>query len=240
MGAVSMKRDRIELKGANLDGEDFSGLKLEHFMATQSSLHRCRFDGSQIEQACFGGGTKPSEYTDCNFDRSRITAIAPGIAKFVRCSFRDCRIQNFFGVTVEFVDCIFSGRIKKAVFQGSVPDEDRAQVGRATNEFRGNDFREAELIDVSFRGGIDLTKQKLPEGAGYLFVPDAAGALEKVRRDVVGWCDLDLRRKVLAILKGFELDVESGQKQLFVSLKSVPRSQREAAERLYRELLNAN
>jgi len=148
-------------------------------------------------------------------------------------------IQDFFGVTVEFIDCAFSGRIEKAVFQGSVPEEDRPQFGRATNEFRGNDFGDAELVDVAFRGGIDLTEQKLPEGAGYLYLSDAADALGRARRSVVGWRDLDLRRKVLAILKGLEFDVDGGQSQLFLSLNSLPRSQREAAELLDQELRQA-
>jgi hypothetical protein len=231
--------NRIELTGEILDGEDFTGLRLKQFTATQSSLRRCRFDASRIDQACFGGGAKPSEYTDCSFDGARIRAIAPGIARFVRCSFRDCLIQDFFGVTVEFIDCVFSGRIEKAVFHGSVPEEDRAQVGRTTNEFSGNDFREAELVDVAFRGGIDLTKQRLPEGAGYLYLADAADALDHVRQQVVGWRDLELRRKALAILTGLEFDVQGGQVQLFISLNSVSRNQREASELLFQELRQA-
>lgn len=234
-----MKTDRIELRGELLEGANFAGLKLKQFTATESSFRRCSFDAIRIEQACFGGGTKPSEYTDCSFDRARIRAIAPGVARFMRCSFRDCLIRDFFGMAVEFIDCVFSGRIEGAVFRGSVPEEDRALFGRVMNEFRGNDFREAELRDVAFRGGIDLTKQKLPEGEGYLYVPDAADVLQRVRRNVVGWRDLDSRRQVLAILEGLESDVEGGQAQLFLSLDSVPRSLREAGRLLDQELRRA-
>jgi len=231
-----MRKDRIDLNGVALEGENFSDLKLKQLTVAESVLSRCRFEGNTIEQACFGAGRKPSQYSDCSFDRSRITAIAPGIARFVRCSFKECVIRDFFAVTVEFVDCVFSGTIRKAVFQGTVPEEDRFEIKRSINEFRGNDFRDAELIDVAFRGGIDLTKQRLPEGAGYLYVPDAARTLERSRRSIIGWQDLERRRRVLALLKGLELDVEGGQAQLFLTLGSVPRSQREAADLLHQEL----
>jgi hypothetical protein len=234
-----MKKDRIELRDETLEGENLTGLRLKQFTATQCSFRSCRFDGSTIEQACFGGGTKPSDYTDCSFDGARITAVAPGVARFIRCSFRDCLIQDLFGVAVEFIDCIFSGTIKKAVFWGSIPEEDRDQVGRRTNEFRGNDFSQARLVDVAFRGGIDLAKQKLPESAGYLYLPNAAAALKRVRENVTRWRDLDLRRRTLALVKALESDVDGGQAQLFLSLDSVSRNQRAAVEILHRELRQA-
>lgn len=41
------------------------------------------------------------------------------------------------------------------------------------NEFHGNDFTDAELIGVDFRSGIDLTRQRLPTGQDYLYLPAA-------------------------------------------------------------------
>lgn len=49
---------------------------------------------------------------------------------------------------------------------------------RPVNEFHGNDFSGAELIDVSFRG-IDLSRRRLPTGDGYLYLPDAEAATER-------------------------------------------------------------
>ncbi|MEH1556670.1 hypothetical protein V7F85_12275, partial [Cutibacterium avidum] len=35
-------------------------------------------------------------------------------------------------------------------------------------QFFGNDFSQAEMIDCDFRYGIDLSRQKLPQGPGVL------------------------------------------------------------------------
>ena len=89
-----------------------------------------------MDQACFGGGTRTTEYVECRFDGSKITAVAPGMARFVRCSFKQCVIRSFFGTNVAFVDCVFSGRIEHAAFYGSAPERDRSISARSRNEFR--------------------------------------------------------------------------------------------------------
>ena len=53
---------------------------------------------------------------------------------------------------------------------------------------------------------------------------------------VIEWKDLELRRKVLALLKVFDLAVEGGQQQLFVDRRSVPPSLRDASEHLFNAL----
>ena len=45
-------------------------------------------------------------------------------------------------------------------------------------EFAGNDFRDANLVDVGFRLGVDLTKQKLPTGDQYFYIDQVSGFLE--------------------------------------------------------------
>jgi len=69
--------------------------------------------------------------------------------------------------------------IKKGVFHGKVGDS--AQLRRRVNEIRDNDFSRAELDDVDFRGGIDLTQQRLPTGEDYLFIKDTCKAATIVR-----------------------------------------------------------
>lgn len=91
--------------------------------------------------------------------------------------------------------CTFSGRLRKAVFNGTVPHDTRAMLGREHNEFGGNDFAAMDLLDVAFRTGIDLSKQRLPSGPEYLYLPAAADAIQRARAEVLGWHDLDLRRQ---------------------------------------------
>jgi uncharacterized protein YjbI with pentapeptide repeats len=199
-----------------LAGADFSGRKLVQFSAVGSRLHACRFDKSKIEGASFGAGRDTSEYVECSFDGVRIRFGPAGYARFVRCSFRDVDLRDWFCFTVELVDCTFSGRLRKAFFNGTVPEDDRVTVGRERNEFHGNDFSAMTLIDVGFRSGIDLTQQRLPSGPDYLYAADAAEAVQRARASVIGWDDLDLRQRAMKLVKILEENVAVGQRQLFL------------------------
>ena len=73
-----------------------------------------------------------------------------------------------------------------------------------------------DLIDVGFRTGIDLTQQRLPSGPEYVYVPDAATAVQRARAEVIGWEDLELRRDAMTFINGLEQDVAQGQRQLLL------------------------
>jgi hypothetical protein len=125
-------------------------------------------------------------------------------------------LRDWFCFDVELVDCTFSGRLRGGWFNGTVPEEDRLTAGREHNEFHGNDFSAMELIDVDFRTGIDLTKQCLPSSSEYVYVPNAAAAVEKARAVVTHWGDLDLRRRAMVEIKILERSVAAGQRQFFL------------------------
>ena len=124
---------------------------------------------------------------------------------------------------VEFVECVFSGRGEKIVFNGTVPERSRAAAGRAVNEFRDNDFAEMQLRDISFRTGIDLTKQKLPSGPDYIYVGEARVAIARTRAIVSQWDDDKQRTSALALLRRLDSEAERGQEQLF---RQAPRGRR--------------
>jgi uncharacterized protein YjbI with pentapeptide repeats len=113
--------------------------------------------------ACFGAGTRQSLYEDCAFDGTKFSAPAPGIAKFVRCTFKNVDISLFHGLEVSMVDCVFSGALRGVVFYGRRPGR-RRLFWRRKNDFFGNDFEAASLDDVVFREAIDLSLQKFPIG----------------------------------------------------------------------------
>jgi hypothetical protein len=114
--------------------------------------------------------------------------------------FKEVDLRDWFCFTVELIDCTFSGRMRGAFFNGTVPEESRSVVGRERNEFRGNDFSQMELIDVDFRTGIDLFQQRLPSGPEYLYLPDAAEAVQRARAELVHWEDLDLRQQAMPLI----------------------------------------
>lgn len=149
----------------------------------------------------FSAGFDASEYVDCSFDGARFPSVIAGFSRFVRCSFRDVDIKGLGDDHLELVDCVFTGKLRASVFWGAAPQPEaekryqsdlrffaregrpepagyRELARRPSNEFHGNDFSGAELIDVSFRG-IDLVRQRLPTGDGYLYLPDAGAAINR-------------------------------------------------------------
>jgi hypothetical protein len=206
----------IFLDRANLCGEDFSGRRLRYFGAVGCSFERCRFDGGKIERASFGAGRAISSYVDCSFDGARIISSIGGYARFERCSFRDVDILEWFSFAQEFVECTFSGQLRKGVFNGTPRPKDMDVVHRTRNEFRGNNFSDMNLVDVGFRTGIDLRQQRLPSGPQYVYVLDAQDALRRARGAIAVWRDPALRREGMSLVDLYQQRVEDGQCQLFL------------------------
>ena len=202
---------RVVLDHARLDGENYSGRTLLQFASIGSHLHACNFGQIEIQSAAFGGGRETSEFVDCTFDGARMNMAPGGFSRFVRCSFQNVKIRNWICFTVEMIDCTFSGRLDTAIFNGAVPEDERAIIGRACNEFYGNDFSALDLRDVTFRTGIDLTKQILPSGKDYLFLPYAAVTVSRAKLHVIGWSDEEMRRGAMAIIQGLEYELLGGQ-----------------------------
>lgn len=142
---------------------DWSGQTFDQFIPVGCRFEACLFENVNFKSACFGGGAEDSYYVGCSFDRATIRSIAPGYARFESCTFYDIEIVQFLAMSIEMVDCVVTGIIKQAFFNGAVPDEDVSALGRSTNEFRGNDFSGATLLDVDFRTGIDLSAQRMPK-----------------------------------------------------------------------------
>jgi hypothetical protein len=136
---------------------------------------------------------------------------------------------------VELVDCTFTGRLRKAIFNGSVPEEQRSTAGRARNEFCGNDFSAMDLVDVAFRTGIDLSLPRLPTGPRDLYLADAAGSVQRARTAVVGWGDLAVRREAVALISVLQGEVEGGQRQLLLRMDD-DSGPREALDLVFRLL----
>jgi hypothetical protein len=210
---------RVVLDHENLHGLDFSGSKLVQLSVAGSHLERCQFDQATIEGASVGAGREMSEYVECSFDGARIHFAPGGFARFIRCSFRDVDLREWICFAVELVDCTFSGRLRRAFFNGTVPEEHRALLGRSRNEFRGNDFSAMDLVAVAFRTGIDLAQQRLPSGPEYLYLPDAARAIRQARIQVTGWDNRELRDPALGLLKSLEDELAGGQRQLLLRPK---------------------
>lgn len=222
-----------------LYGADFSSRSLTHFSSNGSSFEACRFDGIRIGDGSFGGGYAPSLYARCSFDGADIRFGAGGVARFVECSFRNVRLRDWFCFAVELVNCTFSGRIERSFFNSAVTIKElRDSIGRETNEFVGNDFRDAELVIVDFRTGIDLDKQHLPSGPGYLLLSAASVSIERARR-YLAQTGHDVGDEATRVLDGLERDVRDGQDQLFLQATSIEMLGPELGSQLWSALTQA-
>jgi hypothetical protein len=206
----------LVLDHVRLHGQNYSGRTLLQFASIGSHLRACNFDQVQIRSAAFGSGRETSEFVECTFNGAQMNMAPGGFSRFVRCSFRDVNIRNWICFAVEMIDCKFSGRLETAIFNGTASEDRRAIIDRVSNEFHGNDFSAVDLIDVAFRTGIDLTKQVLPSGEDYLYLPHAASTVARAKSRVAGWDDEQMRRGAMAIIQGLEYELSGGQHQLLL------------------------
>jgi len=208
-----------------MDGVDFVRVDLSRQRG--SSLHvaggsrfvECDFSNVRFRNSAQLGGRDQSVYERCSFDGAALHGCGANV-RMVGCTFRNARLTDWFGTALELVDCQFDGcKIERSKFWGrphgippNVPD-------RPHNEFVGNDFSRADLRGVSFAGGIDLTKQKMPLARNYLMVRDLAVAIDRARAAVALWADDGPRTQALGKLRGLDETRAEGQDQALIDLR---------------------
>jgi hypothetical protein len=230
MGITASDDELVLPDGAQLERADFSGRHLRYIsIGSGSRLIECDFSGTRMNGGGLGGGYEPTEYDRCVFDGCHLKDVLPGRASFVECSFRNVRLDTFLCNDAEFVDCVFSGLLRGVVFSATPSSTER--LGRVRNAYHGNDFTEAKLEDVSFRGGIDLGSQRLPIDSSHFVVRDAATVLAAVREKVRQWSEESLRDDAETTLWVLERIHETGQRDLFIERSILGRIQ-ETANRL--------
>ncbi len=186
-----------------------------------STLIDCNFSGLRVKKLFqAGSGTVFTEYRRCNFDGADLMFGPGGRARFIECSFQGARIKQFSVDPLDLIDCDFRrARLLSCIFRGSVhPYKQKSYPElRPVNEIRGNDFTGATLKDTDFRGGVDLTAQKLPQGPDYAFALDGDQAIERMRKVAAAWDsehkDIDT---IMSYASFFCKSFDSGQKQLFL------------------------
>jgi uncharacterized protein YjbI with pentapeptide repeats len=215
VGQANVPADRrVFLEHLHIRDQDYSGRDLAQFCTVGCRLENCRFDGSRISSAQFGSGREQSEFVGCTFDGAEIDMGPGGCVRFSQCSFQKVRIRNWICFAVELVDCGFSGWLQRAIFNGTVPTGKSAWLGRTRNEFHGNDFSGMDLVDVAFRTGIDLSRQRLPSGPEYLYLDDVGAAIARARLALATRPPTpEVRRASIAIMNGLEKGFSGGQRQ---------------------------
>ncbi len=227
--------DHFSYRGQHLVGEDFSGQRFNRFDVNGCYFEGCCFDGAVINNLSSGLSWHVTEFVGCSFDGANIDKVF-GCLSFVDCSFDGTLIRNWRSKDAELVNCSFSGRIQDVVFEGKASLDNRAYLQRDINQFERNDFSQATLSRCSFRGGIDLTKQRLPMGPEYVYLADAPKAVSRAREAVDLWDDVRARLEASVLLEVYEEYVASGQQQLLLRVADFPFSRIEPLQRLLNEL----
>ncbi len=199
--------------------ERFEKMRWDAISMHASHLIRCVFSDVHARSVNLGGGLSQSTYADCIFEDCDFAFGVIGNARFVQCRFNRCRLCHIFGTKLEMIDCSFAEtRIEKAVFHGSYHAAAPGDNPRHRNEFTGNDFSTADLVDVSFRGGIDLSKQVLPTGRDYVYVADTRRAADVAQQIA----ELEPRssdaKRAQSIRRMMEFYFSSGQTQALLRL----------------------
>lgn len=221
----------LTIENADYRRRDYSNQTLRSVCIINSKFTNCCFDRLVVKpyDVCFGAGKTSSFYVDCSFDHCKFTYVS-GIAKFVRCTFRNVVIHEMFATGMEFVNCLFSGKLKKAVFYGKIIDEKRCLfLKREFNQFEGNDFSQCNIKDIGFRGGIDFHKQKMPvnDNLLYIYDPDFIG---HAKNRLLHLAHKGYQRDLLVKIECMELNLRGGQKHFFLDLNEYARSETEKEE----------
>ena len=197
-GVVSVGR-------AGLANVDFRKARFDKFQLAVGNFVACDFRGLRLDEkfAPFFVTRPRSTFVSCKFDGADLRPISPEGTRFEKCSFDDARLDGWTPARAEFVDCRFAGKVVSVTFSGrpAGPGSTRIDPVRSKNDFRGNDFRDAQLIDTVFVFGIDLGQQRWPEGHDYVRLDKFHRRLEAARADILGWEAGEMRTAGLAMLQ---------------------------------------
>lgn len=208
-------RTLVEFRHAAMTAVDLSRTRFDNYAASDTVFSQCDFRHARINAGILGADAE-TVYRDCRFDSARLAGVDALFARFERCTFDNANIKGLRAVSAEFVECHFAGRVEQVAFAGT-PDPRVARAissFRTTNEFRGNDFREAELIDCMFIRGIDMATQLWPASDSYVRLDHLRERLLRARAEVARWQDNSSREEALSMLRTYE-PVSRTQDELF-------------------------
>lgn len=172
IGSKSEPRSRLVISEQSQTNVAYEKLNLDAISVANAHFLECRFESIKAKSVSLGSGLKKSTYTRCVFKECDWTFGAIGDVRFVDCVFNGCKLTNLYGVSVEMLRCSFPAtRIRRAVFHAFDPDSTSPSF-RRHNEFSDNDFSQSVMIDVDFRGGIDMSKQNWPIDGDHVLVRD--------------------------------------------------------------------
>lgn len=206
--------------GLDLSFVDFSGSWLEG-----NRLEDCLFVGTDFEDVSDHGNM----FVNCVFNRCKFNLAVLGYkgSKYRNCTFRECDFQGSSFVRPEFTDtdflscrlkgvdfnassfenCKFEGLLEEVWFRGTFPTELQVQeFGQPRiNKMVDVSFENAELVDLTFSDGCDLSSVKLEKGETYLRFDMWNKRLVFLASEVEAWPDERQRRTAESFIKVYSV-----------------------------------
>ncbi len=214
----------VALHRATITGVDFRRARFDKFSLGGCLFDRCDFRGLRLDRrlAPLFVAVPRSVFRDCSFDGADLRRALLGQSRFERCTFDDACIDGSHTESAEFVDCRFAGPLDGVTFYGapSVSEAKRSDPPRKRNEFHGNDFRDAELIDVAFVSGIDMRRQRFPDDDLHVRIEGFARRLAKARGEIDQWYE---RERVPALVMVATLAARWRDQDIVVARRWTPR-----------------
>ncbi len=198
--------DRVIAIGrATLRSVDFRRARFDRFSLAGCLFLACDFRGVRLDrryQPLFSARPR-SIFRDCRFDGADLRRVRPAFARFERCTFDDAKLDGWRVETAEFSGCRFAGALREVTFFGRPTGAaaKRLDPPRERNDFDANDLRDAELEDVLFIRGIDLSRQRLPLSERYVRLDRLPRRIARARAEVGRWDVQEERLAATAMLK---------------------------------------
>jgi uncharacterized protein YjbI with pentapeptide repeats len=245
---VSMTSEPQRFERLILEDIDFSCADMTETIWKRCNFSNCEFDNSRLNEAAFfdchvsesrfvnsnltgcvlGGHVRnhSGELVNCRFQGGKFKEVVFAFPKLEGCRF-DCDVVNVDFNGSQLTDCIFTGRLDKVIFRRkpskSVTDEIRLARLIPENRMEHVDFSEADLHDVDFRNGIDLTKCIFSKGRrGMFLVLDGTRVFAEVRRQIESSWNGENRRIGLGYTANYFMDrIKDGQRHFLIDEDSI-------------------
>ena len=197
----------IHLDRVTLREVDFRKATFEDLAPFGCVFERCDFRGTIFDRRLLPlfAARPRSVFRECRFDGADLRRMPPGQSRFERCSFDGALLDEWTATAAKFIKCHFSGLVSGVVFHGKPwgREADLLDPPRAVNEFRGNDFRAADLVECAFIRGIALDEQLWPEDQDHRYVrlDRFQQRLTRGRAEILFWTDLTARGQALGLIQ---------------------------------------
>jgi uncharacterized protein YjbI with pentapeptide repeats len=185
-------------------GGDFSDTSDHGSMFDRCVFAKCKFklaalgyDGSQFRNCTF----KESNFQRTNFIR----------AEFVNTEFLQCRLKGIDFNASSFENCNFEGLLNDVWFRGTFPlESDSQHFGQPKiNKMLNVSFENAELRNLTFSNGCDLSSVKIKNNGRYFKYGNWYQRLRLLEKESATWSDENQKSNVARFVRVFSVHAQT-------------------------------